>query len=105
MGELQVASPVLALGLGSVDLSLPRPDSAQDSLAGLPSGYPSRLCHSSAWNGADFVEEASYVLHLSTAEKAELLRAKDDFKGAYSLELTSQSRFILTSFLFPSPRA
>ncbi|KAI1190656.1 hypothetical protein F5B17DRAFT_49775 [Nemania serpens] len=81
MGELQVASPVLALGLGSVDLSLPRPDSAQDSLAGLPSGYPSRLCHSSAWNGADFVEEASYVLHLSTAEKAELLRAKDDFKA------------------------
>lgn len=86
MGELQVAIPVpvLALSSGSDDFSLPRPDSTQDSLAGLPNGFPPQLCHSASWNKTDFVGEASYVLHLSAEEQAELHRAKDDFKGAYS---------------------
>ncbi|KAI8623894.1 Clavaminate synthase-like protein [Xylariaceae sp. FL1651] len=86
MGDFQVAGPVLSPGFDYVGLSVPlyasrsgRP--AQVSLSDLPSGYPSHLGHSFAWTGADFVNEANYIYHLSMTEKTELHRAKDIFKA------------------------
>ncbi|KAI1828495.1 Clavaminate synthase-like protein [Xylaria intraflava] len=86
MGGFQVAGPVLTTSLNDASFSVPmrtasRSDPVLDSLVGLPSGYPSRICHPFAWNTADFVEESSFVYYLSEAEKAELRQAKDDFKA------------------------
>lgn len=92
MGDFQVAGPVLAPSLSNVGLLVPlhasaSPDSAYDSLADLPSGYPSQICHPLAWTKADLMGEASFVYRLSAADQAELRRAKDDFKGDYSYEM------------------
>ncbi|KAI0101662.1 hypothetical protein GGR51DRAFT_550964 [Nemania sp. FL0031] len=85
MGDLQVASPVVSMGAVRhlVPLpTLPRSDHpTQDSLASLPNDFPARLCSQFVWSKKDFVNEASYVYHLSAAEKAELRQAKDEFKA------------------------
>lgn len=105
MGDFQVAGPVLALSLSNVGLSVPlhaspRSDPAQDCLADLPSGYPSRICNSFAWTKADFVGETSYVYRLSAVELAELRRAKDNFKGTCPWRLTSEARPKLIESVF-----
>ncbi|GAP85970.1 putative taurine catabolism dioxygenase [Rosellinia necatrix] len=86
MGYLQVELPAPRLGLGNDIPSVPthtltRSDSVHDGLAGLPSGFPSSVCHPFAWAGADFAEERSFVYILSSIEKIELRRAKDEFKA------------------------
>ncbi|KAI1127717.1 hypothetical protein F5Y10DRAFT_189744 [Nemania abortiva] len=106
MGDFQVAGPVLAPGLDNV-LSEPlhassRSDSTQDSL---PNGYPAELRHQFAWNRADFAKEASYVLHLSSVDKAELRRAMDEFKAkGLDGNLVKQDNFPLPT-LAPKLRA
>ncbi|KAI0394006.1 Clavaminate synthase-like protein [Xylariaceae sp. FL0594] len=97
MGTIQVAGPVVAPGLGNVSLQVPEhAPHAQDRLADLPRGYPSRINHPFAWTGADFVGEASYVYRLTLVDKMELHQAKDHFK-AQELDgnLVSQENFPL----------
>ncbi|KAI2635549.1 hypothetical protein GGS21DRAFT_88065 [Xylaria nigripes] len=110
MKGFQVAGPVLATSPNNAGPPVPmhvapHSDPVLDSLVDLPSGYPSRICHLFAWNKADFAEESSYVYYLSEAEKAELCRAKDDFK-AQELDgnLVNQDNFPLPT-LAPKLRA
>lgn len=86
MGDFHVAGPMLAPGLKNVGVSVPlygsRPSPARDGLVDLPSGYPACISHPFAWTGAD-MGETSYIYSLSAAEKSEIRRAKDHFKGIH----------------------
>ncbi|KAI0164712.1 Clavaminate synthase-like protein [Xylariaceae sp. FL1272] len=98
MGTYKHAGPVMAALANQVGPSErlygSRPGPAQDSLSDLPSGYPSRLDQQFAWTGVDFVDETRFVHHLSSAEKAELCRAKDHFKELDGI-LVSKDNFPL----------
>ncbi|KAI1431144.1 hypothetical protein GGR50DRAFT_681073 [Xylaria sp. CBS 124048] len=87
MGAFQVAGPVITTSLKNASRPVPahgatsRSDPVLDTPAGLPGGYPSRLCHPFAWNKTDFADdESKYIYILSEEDEAELRQAKDDFK-------------------------
>jgi hypothetical protein len=92
--------PVLAGFLSNPAISTPQCGYRADcsNLSALPAGFPNRLDHDLAWNGAQFRDEARIIYHLTESDLEEVRNALFEFKAMeLDGDLVSTDNFVLPS--------